>query len=47
MTEYPTGVKFSIDGLGMDQLAELFGNIGKTWTARLQPGILRIRNMPT
>lgn len=29
MTEYPTGVKFSIDGLSMDQLAELFGNIGK------------------
>lgn len=29
MTEYPVGVTFSLDGLSMEQLAELVGGIGK------------------
>lgn len=29
MTEYPVGVEFSMDGLSMEQLADLFGGIGK------------------
>lgn len=29
MAEEPTGVEFSIDGFSMEQLAELFGGIGK------------------
>lgn len=29
MTEYPVGVAFSIDGLSMEQIADLVGNIGK------------------
>lgn len=38
MTEYPTGVSFSIDGIGMEQLAELFGNIGKDLDSALAAG---------
>ena len=38
MTEYPTGVRFSIDGIAMDQLAELFGNIGKELDNALAAG---------
>lgn len=29
MTEYPVGIAFSIDGLSMEQLADLVGGIGK------------------
>lgn len=40
MTEYPAGVKFSMDGLSMDQLAELFGGIGNKLDSTFAAGEL-------
>ena len=38
MTEYPIGVEFSIDGLSMEQIADLVGNIGKEMDSAFAAG---------
>lgn len=38
MTEYPAGVAFSMDGLSMEQLADLVGKIGKEMDEALAAG---------